>query len=86
MCREVLKDFGIFDGNRQRSYSCKSFDMIQLHTCRIGADVALLVADTDMLSRDSKGVEPAQSLLVSANMPEPQRMVIRAGQLIEGAR
>lgn len=85
MCLESSKDFGIFDGNRQHSYSCKSFDMIQVQTCRIGADVAL-VADTDMLSRDTKGVEPVQPLLVSANMPEPQRMVIRAGQLIEGAR
>ena len=54
--------------------------MIQLQACTTGADVALL-ADTDILSRDGKGVEP-----VSANMPEPQRMVIRTGQLIEGAR
>lgn len=54
--------------------------MIQLQMCRTGADVSLL-ADTDMLSRDTKAVEP-----VSTNMPEPQRMLIRAGQLIEGAR
>lgn len=85
MCRESSKTLGIFDGNRQRSYSCKSFDMIQVQTCRIGADVAL-VAYTDMLSRDTKCVEPVRSPLVSANLPEPQRMVIRAGQLIEGAR
>ena len=40
-------------------------DMIHLQTCRTGADVAL-VADTNMLSRDTKVVEPVQLLLVSA--------------------
>lgn len=80
-----IEDFGIFDANRQRSCGCKSLDMNHLHTCRIGADVALL-ADTDMLSRDTRGVEPVEPLLVSENMPEPHRMLIRAGQLIRGAR